>query len=106
MVKKRNNEGIVTMGEGVQRQTLVNGERMHLLKFLLRKGSRVPAHNHPHEQTGHLIEGRVRLAIDGKRHDLEEGDSWCIASNVPHEAEALEDSVVLEVFSPIREDYL
>jgi quercetin dioxygenase-like cupin family protein len=106
MVKKRDNEGIVAMSEGVQRQTLVYGERMHLLRFVLKSGSRVPSHSHPHEQTGHLLEGRMRLTIEGSMHDLEEGDSWNISGGIPHEAEAMEDSVVIEIFSPVREDYL
>ena len=69
MVKKSNSEGIVSMGEGLQRQTLVRGERTHLVKFMLGKGSIVPLHNHPHEQTGHLLSGSMRLTIDGKKYD-------------------------------------
>ena len=106
MVKKKSNEGIVSMGEGLQRQTLVYGERTHLVKFLLSKGSLVPLHNHPHEQTGHLLSGSVKLTIDGTTYDMKEGDSWCIGGDIPHEAEVQEDSVIIEIFSPVREDYL
>ena len=105
MVKKRTKEGIVTMGEGLQRQTLVYGENTHLVKFMMKKGATVPSHSHPHEQTGHLLSGSVRLTIDGKPYDMEQGDSWCIGGDVPHEARVNEDSVILEVFSPVREDY-
>ena len=106
MVKKRSEEGIVTMGEGLLRQTLVHGEHTHLVKFNLGKGGKVPLHDHPHEQTGYLLSGSMRLAIGGKKYDLEEGDSWCVAGGVPHEADVMEDTVIIEVFSPVREDYL
>jgi len=44
--------------------------------------------------------------LDGEIWDVEAGDSWCLPGNIEHSAEALEDSVVIEVFSPVREDYL
>jgi quercetin dioxygenase-like cupin family protein len=69
-------------------------------------GSDIPAHEHPHEQTGLLISGRIVLIIDGVDHDVAPGDSWCIGPDVPHAARAIEDSVAVEVFSPVREDYL
>jgi len=59
-----------------------------------------------HEQTGTLISGRLRFNVDGEIFDAELGDSWCLPGGVEHAAEALEDSVVIEVFSPVREDYL
>jgi len=69
-------------------------------------GSVIPAHDHPHEQTGLLLSGRIVLTIDGLDHEAVPGDGWCIGSGVPHAARAIEDSVVVEVFSPVREDYL
>jgi mannose-6-phosphate isomerase-like protein (cupin superfamily) len=68
--------------------------------------SPVPRHAHPQEQTGYLISGRIRLSIGEESFDVEHGDSWCIPGNVEHQAEILEDSVAVEVFSPVREDYL
>jgi quercetin dioxygenase-like cupin family protein len=75
-------------------------------RFKLAKGSVIPAHDHPHEQTGLLLSGRITLTIDGIAHDVAPGDAWCIDSGVPHAATAIEDSVAVEVFSPVREDYL
>jgi hypothetical protein len=77
-----------------------------MAEFLLKKGSRLPQHSHPHEQTGYLVKGRIRLFIGSTKNDVVPGDSWCIPSGVEHGAEILEDSVAIEVFSPVREDYL
>jgi quercetin dioxygenase-like cupin family protein len=91
---------------GIERRTLCHGERMLMTEFRLHAGSVLPAHAHPHEQTGYLVSGRLRLRIGGEERELGPGDSWSIAGGVEHQATILEDSVALEVFSPVREDYL
>ena len=53
-----------------------------------------------------LISGRLMLTIDGVENDVLPGDSWCVAADCLHSARAIEDSVAVEVFSPVREDYL
>ena len=77
-----------------------------LCEFRLEMGNRLPAHDHPYEQTGYLISGKLNFRIDNELFLTEPGDSWSIPQNVEHEVEILEDSVVLELFSPIRPDYL
>ena len=106
MVRKKSEQGTVPMGEGIRRTSLVYGKRTHLVAFGLKKGSSIPRHAHPHEQTGYLLAGKVSLTIDGVGHDMEPGDSWCIEPDVPHAATVTEDARILEVFSPLREDYL
>ena len=86
-------------------KTLTDGERMMLLEVRIAAGAVVAMHTHPHEQTGRLLSGRLRLEIDGETHDLEPGDAWIIPADVPHEATGIEDCLVVEVFSPPREDY-
>lgn len=81
-------------------------EKTVLCEFQLEKGNIIPLHHHPYEQTGYLISGKMNFRIDQKCHLAETGDSWSIPENVEHEVEILEDSVVLELFSPIRPDYL
>ena len=92
--------------EGIKYKTLAFGERTSLSEFSLEKGSVIPRHRHPHEQTGYVITGRMIFRIDDEQFEAEPGDSWNILSNVEHDVEVLEDTVVIEVFSPAREDYL
>jgi quercetin dioxygenase-like cupin family protein len=92
--------------EGIKYKTLSFGERTSLSEFILEKGSIIPKHKHPHEQTGYVISGRLLFTIGDEQFEAEPGDSWNIPSNVEHDVEVLEDTVVIEVFSPAREDYL
>jgi quercetin dioxygenase-like cupin family protein len=104
----RKAEGLIgkELIDGVELSTLVHGEKTLMARFKLKKGSALPSHHHVYEQAGMLISGRIVLTIDGVEHNAVPGDSWCIASDVPHSAKALEDSVAVELFSPVREDYL
>jgi quercetin dioxygenase-like cupin family protein len=92
--------------EGVRLKTLAWGDRTLMARFRIREGSRIPPHQHPHEQIGCLTHGRLRLVVDGVEQIASPGDAWCIPPETVHEAEALEDAEALEVFSPVREDYL
>jgi quercetin dioxygenase-like cupin family protein len=92
--------------EGINLTTLVHGEKTLMGQFKVARGSISPAHSHPHEQTGFLVSGKVRFTVTGEITEVEAGDSWCLKGGVEHAAEALEDSVIIEVFSPVREDYL
>lgn len=91
---------------GIERRTLCHGSRMLMTEFRLRAGAVLPAHAHPHEQTGYLVSGRLRLRIGAEVHEVAPGDSWSIPGGVEHQATILADAVAIEVFSPVREDYL
>ncbi len=106
MFVKRSDGKYKTLAEGVNQKTLAYGEKTLMSEFLLEKGSVVPTHKHPNEQTGYLIKGKMILKIKNREYEVKEGDSWCIEENVEHSAKALEDSVAVEVFSPPREDYM
>lgn len=106
MFAKHTDDGYQAALEGIERKTLVHGARTLMTEFLLRKGSVLPNHSHPHEQTGYLVSGRMLLRIGTETHDVGPGDSWCIPGAVEHSADILEDSVAIEVFSPVRDDYL
>ncbi len=90
---------------GVTIKTLTDGDRMMLLEVEIAAGAVVAMHTHPHEQTGRLLSGRMRFEIGDETHDLGPGDAWIIPADVPHEATGLEDCLVVEVFSPPRDDY-
>ena len=91
---------------GIQRKDLVYGRLTHLCEFKLAAGSVIPEHHHPHEQTGILKQGRIRLTIDGNPVELGPGDAWSIPGETPHGVEVLEEALVWEVFSPPRKDFL
>jgi quercetin dioxygenase-like cupin family protein len=106
MFAKHDKSGYRPALEGIERKTLVHGDQTLMTEFRFRRGSVLPRHSHPHEQTGYLVAGRMRLFIGGEESELHPGDSWCIPGGVEHGAEVLEDSVAIEVFSPVRQDYL
>ena len=106
MLRMADSEGYRKLLEGVQLKSCVHGERTHLTEVRLAKGAVVPEHQHPQEQTGYLISGSLRFIIDGEATVAKPGTSWSLPAGISHGAEALEDTVVIEVFSPIREDYL
>jgi quercetin dioxygenase-like cupin family protein len=105
-VGKACESGYVVMLEGIERKTLVYGNNTLLSEFKLAKGKMLPMHKHPQEQTGYLVSGHISLIIEGERHDMKPGDSWTINGNLEHGAEIKEDSIAVEVFSPVREDYI
>ncbi len=95
----------VEMLPGVVRRTMTDGERMMLCEVRMEKGAVVPQHTHPHEQTGWLASGKLRLMVAGESRDLAPGDAWMIPGGVPHEAIALEACVFVDIFSPPRDEY-
>ncbi|MEE9441977.1 MAG: cupin domain-containing protein [candidate division Zixibacteria bacterium] len=92
--------------DGVNLKTLSYGENMSLVEFHLKKGCAVPLHSHPHEQIGYLVSGKLRFECEGEEFLAEPGDSWQFPSNVEHMAEVLEDSVAVDIFMPVREEYM
>jgi quercetin dioxygenase-like cupin family protein len=95
----------IQLAPGVRRQTAAVGEKMMQVVVWFEKGAKVAQHQHVHEQIASVLSGKLRFVIDGKTQDLSEG-SIALKSNVPHSAEALEESWVLDTFSPLREDML
>lgn len=95
----------VEMLPGLVRRTLADGETMMLCEFTFQAHVDVPIHTHPHDQVGYVVSGRIRLTVEGESFDLGPGDSYHASPGVPHGALTLEPSVVVDVFSPPREDY-
>ncbi|MBI2942284.1 MAG: cupin domain-containing protein [Chloroflexi bacterium] len=74
-------------------------------EITMAKGSTVPDHSHPHEQVGYVARGRLEFTLAGQRIVLSAGDGYAIPGDAPHSVLALEDSIALDVFSPVREEY-
>jgi quercetin dioxygenase-like cupin family protein len=87
-------------------QKIVTGEREMLAQIYLKRGALVPIHSHDSEQMTYILQGALRFLVDGEEIIVREGEVLHIPSGVPHQAEALEDTFELDVFSPIRQDWL
>ncbi len=88
-----------------QRQMVV-GQQIMLARVLLKKGCIVPEHSHHNEQLTYILEGTLKFWIDGKVIVVNAGETLCIPSNMPHRAEALEDTVDIDIFCPPRADWI
>jgi len=99
-------DGYIDALPGIRRKTLAYGGATLLTEFRLEAGAVLPIHDHPQEQTGYLVAGRLRLTIGDETRDMSPGDAWSIPGGVAHGGVALEDAAAVEVFSPVREDYL
>ena len=91
---------------GVFRTTLAYNDQLMLCHFLLKKGVRIPIHQHVASQNGYLIRGKLRMIWEnGQEFIAEPGSGWCFNSNEAHGAEAIEESEAIECFAPMRPDY-
>ena len=85
---------------------LVVGQNVMLARVLLKKGCIVPEHSHPNEQVTYILAGALKFWIDGKIIVVNAGEVLTIPPNRPHKAEALEDTVDLDIFHPPRADWM
>lgn len=84
----------------------VYGEKGMLVRFELKKGAIIPKHHHENEQITYILSGSVKILMQGKEYLIKAGEVIIIPSNVPHQFEALEDTIDIDVFSPPREDWI
>jgi quercetin dioxygenase-like cupin family protein len=100
-----NDVPLETMHPLLDRQLIV-GDQVMLARVLLKKGCIVPLHSHVNEQLSYIIEGALKFFIDGKEIVVRAGEVLTIPPNMPHKAEALEDTVDLDIFHPPRADWI
>ena len=96
----------VAMFPGVVRRTVNAGDRTTMVEIAFAAGAEVPTHTHMHEQIGYLVSGRVIFRIADEAREMHPGDSWAVLGDVPPSCTALEPSVMVEVFSPVRTEYV
>jgi quercetin dioxygenase-like cupin family protein len=89
----------------LERQFVTAGKAM-LARILLRKGCIVPLHHHENEQITYILEGALLFTLEGREIIVRAGEVLVIPPNVPHSAEALEDTIDLDVFTPPRQDWI
>jgi quercetin dioxygenase-like cupin family protein len=84
----------------------VTAEKTMLARIVLKKGARVPRHEHFHEQVSHVVEGALEFALDEGPKTVRAGEILCIPPHAPHAVIALEDSIALDIFNPPRQDWI
>lgn len=89
----------------IERQ-FVSAERAMLARLLLRKGCVVPMHQHENEQITYILSGALKFSIGNREIVVRGGEVLVIPSNTPHSAEALEDTIDLDIFTPPRQDWI
>jgi quercetin dioxygenase-like cupin family protein len=85
---------------------VVNGEKITAAQLGFSQGAMVPLHHHESEQVSIVVKGAIKFEVEGKEVTVRGGEVLVIPSNLPHNALALEDSSVIEIFSPIRLDWM
>jgi quercetin dioxygenase-like cupin family protein len=89
----------------LQSRKVIHTPKATFVRITSRKGASVPLHHHVHEQVTIMVSGAFRFTTPEKTLELSTGDILRLPSDVPHQAEALEDSITLEIFTPAREDW-
>jgi quercetin dioxygenase-like cupin family protein len=84
----------------------ITADRVTIARFELKRGGIVPRHAHENEQVSVVLSGVLLFRIDGREITVKGGEALQIPSNTPHEVEVVEDTLVMDVFSPIRQDWL
>jgi len=98
---------LIDICPGIRRRTITTGMTMYQMRAELEAGCQMPVHSHRQEQIAHIVSGRVRFTVDGQEVEVGPGESLYFASNVPHGViKTVETAVVIDTFSPPRNDYL
>ena len=90
---------------GLMRRTLAQTNDVMIVEFRSEAGVVIPEHHHPHQQVGYVVSGLLELTLNGDPHRLNPGDSYAIPGDAPHSAVFVEESIIIDCFSPPREDY-
>ena len=96
----------IELAPGIRRRTVTHGETMYQMIAELKAGSVMAPHQHPQEQIIHILSGRMKVNVGNDSRILGPGDSYYLTSNVAHGVETLEDTRVLDTFSPPRHEYI
>lgn len=104
-IMSRNSVQPIKTFEGVYRKTLIYNNNLMLCHFTLEKNANIPIHSHKEHQTGYVLKGKLKFLTEEGHFIAKEGDSYIFDSNEKHGAFILEDSEVIDVFNPAREDY-
>ena len=90
---------------GMKRQVLAHSDQLMLVRHFFEKGWVGARHSHPHHQLVYVVSGAIRVDVNGRVSDVLAGDSFVVDGGVEHQASALQEAEVRDVFTPVREDY-
>jgi len=99
-------EALHRQAAGMDFEVLAHGKKCMITRFKFKPGQEVTPHSHPHEQAGYIVSGRAMLRIGNKEEVVAEGDSYYVPGGEKHGLVAVNDTIVLDFFTPPREDYL
>ena len=91
---------------GFIRRVLAYDKDLMCVENAFQKGGAAPLHSHPHLQIAYIVEGRFTVEVDGEVKTMSKGDSVLVPGNVAHSVTCLEDGIVLDIFTPMREDFV
>jgi quercetin dioxygenase-like cupin family protein len=91
---------------GLTRKVMAYNDKLFLAEHQMVKGWVGSVHSHPHDQVVYVVRGHLKVTCQGKTFEIRSGDSFVVRGDVEHGASALEDSLVIDVFTPCREDYI
>jgi quercetin dioxygenase-like cupin family protein len=91
---------------GLTRKVMAYNDKLFLAEHQMVKGWVGSVHSHPHDQVVYVVRGHLNVTCQGKTFEIRSGDSFVVRGDVEHGASALEDSLVIDVFTPCRQDYI
>ena len=106
MIVHNKDAKIVNCEPGVTRKVLSYSDELLMAEVSFQKGSRGNTHQHPHRQITYVAKGKFEFTIDGKSEVVEQGDSILIPGDAVHGVLALEEGILVDIFTPVREDFL
>lgn len=106
MIFKDNEIKITDLGGGVSRKVKAHGGTLLMAEVHFEKGSIGAMHSHPHEQVCYVAMGSFEYEENGEKSIISEGDTYYVAPDVPHGVVALEEGILIDIFTPQREDFL
>ena len=102
----RAEKAAIDLGDGVTRRVLSYNKDLMTVEVGFRKGAKGAVHTHPHTQCTYVLSGRFSYSVEGEETVLGPGDSIVVPSGLPHGTCCLEEGVLLDIFTPMREDFL
>jgi|LGVE01.1.fsa_nt_gb quercetin dioxygenase-like cupin family protein len=94
------------LAKGITSRIMGNGGNLMMVENVFVKGAIADVHAHPHEQSGYIVKGKFEFTLGEEVVILEKGESFYVEPNLLHGCVALEDGIVVDTFSPMREDFI